>query len=49
MTDLTQYNDGNAFDANETESTGKGLEPGIYTMHFAGEEIITGKNNFKHK
>ena len=46
MTDLTQYNDGNAFDANETESTGKGLEPGRYTMHFAGDEIITGKNNW---
>jgi hypothetical protein len=46
MTDLTQYNNGNAFDANETESTGKGLEPGRYTMHFAGDEIITGKNNW---
>jgi len=46
MTDLTQYNDGNAFDANETESTGKGLEPGRYTMHYAGDEIINGKNNW---
>ncbi len=46
MTDLTQYNNGNAFDANETESTGKGLEPGRYTMHFAGDEIIHGKNNW---
>ena len=46
MTDLTQYNNGNAYDANETETGGSGLEPGRYTMHFAGDEIIAGKNNW---
>ena len=46
MTDLTQYNNGNAYDANETETGGSSLEPGRYTMHFAGDEIINGKNNW---
>jgi len=48
MVDLTQFNDGEAFDtANANGSGGSSLEPGRYTLHYAGSDMIEGKNNWK--
>ena len=46
--DLTQFNGGEAFDtANSNGSGGSSLEPGRYTLHYAGSDMIEGKNNWK--
>ena len=46
--DLTQFNGGEAFDiANANGSGGSSLEPGRYTLHYAGSDMIEGKNNWK--
>lgn len=48
MVDLTQFNGGEAFDtANANGSGGGSLEPGRYILHYAGSDIVTGKNNWK--
>tara|TARA_R100000781_G_scaffold52763_1_gene34547 strand:- start:425 stop:892 length:468 start_codon:yes stop_codon:yes gene_type:complete len=48
MVDLTQFNGGEAFDiANANGSGGSSLEPGRYILHYAGSDIIEGKNNWK--
>lgn len=48
MVDLTQYNGGEAFDtANANGSGGSSLEPGRYILHYAGSDMIEGKNNWK--
>ena len=46
--DLTQFNGGEAFDiANANGSGGSSLEPGRYILHYAGSDMIEGKNNWK--
>ena len=46
--DLTQFNGGEAFDtANTNGSGGSSLEPGRYILHYAGSDMIEGKNNWK--
>ena len=48
MVDLTQFNGGEAFDiANANGSGGSSLEPGRYILHYAGSDMIEGKNNWK--
>ncbi len=47
MVDITQYNDGNAFDVGEENTGGNSLEPGRYNMHYAGAETISGKNGWE--
>ena len=48
MVDLTQFNGGEAFDiANANGSGGSSLEPGRYILHYAGSDVIEGKNNWK--
>ena len=46
--DLTQFSGGEAFDtANSNGSGGSSLEPGRYILHYAGSDMIEGKNNWK--
>jgi hypothetical protein len=47
MVDITQYNDGNALVVDEVNTGGNSLEPGRYIMHYAGDEIIKGKNGWE--
>jgi len=47
MVDITEYNNGNAFDVGEENTGGNSLEPGRYNMHYAGAEVINGKNGWE--
>jgi len=46
--DLTEFNNGKPFDTENVSSGGNSsLEPGRHTLHYAGADMIEGKNNWK--